>query len=272
MRKTLSTIIISVLLFGTTVVALQAPARIDVFVWSTDKYGATIEEVKSVETGSILLLVANSNAPILSIEHRGPDGTIWERNYSEDWDWDNYDYSITELIQPTKPGDYTVVMESVLSWTAKTIYYFTAYGEEVPGIELKESIFEQILPIDVPPLILDSKTFDVPPRTIDGIVFVPLRVIFEACGMHVHWINDRPQTILVTNQDAKGIWFQINSPEVRVVQDVLGGSGESSIRIPLDAPPQLTNGRTFVPLNAISESLGLDVQWDSDTQTIIIIQ
>ncbi len=36
----------------------------------------------------------------------------------------------------------------------------------------------------------------------------------------------------------------------------------------LDAPPEIVNNRTVVPLRYIAESLGVDVKWDGPTQTI----
>lgn len=37
-----------------------------------------------------------------------------------------------------------------------------------------------------------------------------------------------------------------------------------------DADAEIVNGRTFVPLRAIAEKLGADVDWDQDTQTITL--
>ena len=37
--------------------------------------------------------------------------------------------------------------------------------------------------------------------------------------------------------------------------------------IPLDVPARLIGGRTLIPLRAVSEAFGCDVQWDKDTRT-----
>jgi hypothetical protein len=39
-----------------------------------------------------------------------------------------------------------------------------------------------------------------------------------------------------------------------------------------DVPPQLINDRTMVPMRKIFESLGAEVEWDGDTQTITASQ
>ncbi len=41
-------------------------------------------------------------------------------------------------------------------------------------------------------------------------------------------------------------------------------------KIKLDVAPKIENGRTLVPLRAISEALGAEVKWNEETQTIII--
>lgn len=40
--------------------------------------------------------------------------------------------------------------------------------------------------------------------------------------------------------------------------------------IPSDVAPQIVNGRTFVPLRAISTALGADVRWNGSAQTVTI--
>ncbi|OPX89633.1 MAG: hypothetical protein A4E53_01448 [Pelotomaculum sp. PtaB.Bin104] len=37
-----------------------------------------------------------------------------------------------------------------------------------------------------------------------------------------------------------------------------------------DVPPQIINSRTFVPIRVISEALGVDVKWDSETRSVIL--
>ena len=39
---------------------------------------------------------------------------------------------------------------------------------------------------------------------------------------------------------------------------------------PTDVPAQIIDGRTLIPLRALSESLGLTVKWDGDSRTVFI--
>ena len=41
-------------------------------------------------------------------------------------------------------------------------------------------------------------------------------------------------------------------------------------RTELDVAPFITNGRTLVPVRAISEALGATVGWNNDTRTVTI--
>lgn len=37
-----------------------------------------------------------------------------------------------------------------------------------------------------------------------------------------------------------------------------------------DVPPQIINGRTFVPIRVVSEALGVDVKWDNEARSVIL--
>ncbi|MGQ9532395.1 MAG: copper amine oxidase N-terminal domain-containing protein, partial [Desulfotomaculales bacterium] len=39
-----------------------------------------------------------------------------------------------------------------------------------------------------------------------------------------------------------------------------------------DVPPMIENGRTLVPLRALFEALGAEVQWDGETQTVSAVK
>jgi hypothetical protein len=100
--------------------------------------------------------------------------------------------------------------------------------------------------------------FDQPPVIQDGRTLVPLRAIFEALGATVDWCGDT-QTVTAVKDDIT-VSLQIGSNE-------LIRNGEN---ITLDVPAQLIGGRTVVPARAVAESFGADVEWDGNTQTVII--
>lgn len=106
--------------------------------------------------------------------------------------------------------------------------------------------------------------FDVPPQITDGRTMVPMRRIFEALDARVEWFG-ASQLILAT-RNADIVAIVIGNPEITVT-NVLSGKVKT---IELDVPPQITDGRTMVPLRAVSKALGMDVNWDDETRTITI--
>lgn len=106
--------------------------------------------------------------------------------------------------------------------------------------------------------------FDVPAQIIEDRTMVPMRKIFESLGATVDWIEE--QQGIVAIKDSKIIVLKIGS-DLMVVTDIMTGTQEG---ITLDVPPQIIDGRTLVPVRAISESLGVAVGWIAETQTVVL--
>ena len=104
----------------------------------------------------------------------------------------------------------------------------------------------------------EELSFDTAPQIIEGRTMVPMRAIFEALGADVDWDGDT-QTITATQGDIIII--------MHIDNVVISVSGED---ITLDVPPLLVNDRTLVPVRAVAESLNAYVDWDGETQTVII--
>lgn len=104
----------------------------------------------------------------------------------------------------------------------------------------------------------DLLNFDVPPMIINDRTMVPLRVIFEALNASVEW-DDYSQTVTAKRGNTQ-IKLTINN-HIMYVND------SETI---LDSPACLVNGRTLVPVRAISEAFKADVNWDNDTNTVFI--
>lgn len=124
--------------------------------------------------------------------------------------------------------------------------------------------------------------FDVPPQIIDDRTMVPMRVIFEALGFDVEWDNNEQlitavgtdvhrtsMTLQIGNDimELETIYLWIGMPADEPRPDVFS----SSIDVTLDVPPIIVNDRTLVPLRAIAETTGATVDWNQDTQTVIIV-
>ncbi len=117
---------------------------------------------------------------------------------------------------------------------------------------------------------LDGKalSFDVPPQIIDGRTLVPMRAIFEAMGATVDWDGDT-QTVTASG-DLKVIQMTIGKKEMIISEEPEPANQAKTVTVELDVPPQIIDERTLVPVRAVAESFDAKVDWDGDTQTVII--
>ncbi len=88
---------------------------------------------------------------------------------------------------------------------------------------------------------------------------VPLRLISEELGAKVDW-NGASQVVTIS---------QANTVIRLSLHEKMADVGGKKVE--LDALPVLKNGRTFVPLRFIGETLGADVSWDQEHKTVSIV-
>ncbi|MEW6622563.1 MAG: N-acetylmuramoyl-L-alanine amidase [Bacillota bacterium] len=101
--------------------------------------------------------------------------------------------------------------------------------------------------------------FDVAPYiNTQSRTMVPIRFVSEELGSQVDWIASEQRVLIKRQNQEISLW--INKKEA-----VVNGSP-----VVMDTQAELLNGRTMVPLRFISESFGAQVQWQSDTSTVII--
>lgn len=100
--------------------------------------------------------------------------------------------------------------------------------------------------------------FDQEPVAQNGRTLVPLRAIFEALGATVNW-DGNTQTITAVKDDTT-VTLQIGS-------DTMYKNGQP---VKLDVPATAQNGRTLVPVRAISEAFNCKVEWNPGLYTVII--
>lgn len=92
-----------------------------------------------------------------------------------------------------------------------------------------------------------------------GTTMVPLRFIADAFKATIEWVNIGKGRILLTFPK-KTIQLDIGEPYAFI----------NTEKIPLQAPAQIKNSRTFVPIRFIAEGLGASIEWKADTQQITI--
>ena len=100
--------------------------------------------------------------------------------------------------------------------------------------------------------------FDVKPQILFDRIMVPMRKIFEELGATVEW--DNPSQTATGIKDGTVI-------EITLDTDVMYKNGVPS---KLDVYATSMDGRTLVPLRAISEGFGCDVLWVQKSQSVMI--
>ena len=106
--------------------------------------------------------------------------------------------------------------------------------------------------------------FDVPPQIIEGRTMLPMRKTFEAFGANVEWIGE--MNLVLATYKSKIVAMEIGKENFKVT-DVI--EGESKF-YDLDVKATIVDGRTLVPVRAIAESFGFNVEWNGDTRTVTI--
>ena len=123
-----------------------------------------------------------------------------------------------------------------------------------------EDVLNEKCPSDTPYIEFDGNIlgFDVPPIIEDSSTLVPMRFLFEQMGADVEW-DSETQTATAT-VDNKAVTFSIDNVNARI----------NNKPAKMDVPARLVNGKTMVPLRFLSENMGYDVDWDTDSRTAII--
>lgn len=103
-----------------------------------------------------------------------------------------------------------------------------------------------------------KQNYDVMPIRQNDRVLVPVRGIFEALGASVEWEEaEQRVTAVKRNQTVR---LTIGSSVMTV----------NGTEYALDVPPVLKNGRTLVPVRAVSEALQARVEWDEENNSVSI--
>ena len=126
-----------------------------------------------------------------------------------------------------------------------SIIILTQLSLSAPQIKLK--VDGKYLNPDTAPFIINSSTY------------VPIRFISEALNINnIKW-DPTSNSVTIKNKNTTLILF-INKNYAYINNEYKQ----------LDAAPIIANSRTFVPIRFISECFNTTVNWDNDTQTVII--
>lgn len=131
-------------------------------------------------------------------------------------------------------------------------------------------------------ILLNGKPLDCgqPPIMQGDRVLLPMRVIFEALGADVYWLEDAEtgdQSIFAVKNEIKLSMYVgqpvINKLTCKDYDDYFMKQynlDDAVEEIYLDVNIQVINDKAMVPVRAISEALGIQVDWDSNKNTVFL--
>ena len=142
----------------------------------------------------------------------------------------------------------------VTSLVFSMLSFVTVYTAD-DKVEIKFTVGDSTLVING-----NSVTVEKPYVVGVGVTLVPVRVITEAFGAQVNWIEES-QTVTLDYPDVN-ITLQIGNPVAEI-----NGRAQTLL-----AAPELTGGYTMVPLRFISENFGAEVSYNELTEEITVIK
>lgn len=104
-------------------------------------------------------------------------------------------------------------------------------------------------------VVVNDKPIEKQGVIIDGRTMVPVRGVFEELGYEVSWDADTKTASLVKETSQ----ISMSDGEAFFMCD--------GKEITPDVPQQIVDGSFMLPLRAVSEAIGAEVDWDSETKT-----
>ena len=106
----------------------------------------------------------------------------------------------------------------------------------------------------------EDMDFDVEPVMENDRVLVPFRAIFEALGCNVTYTESDGKQFVTAMRGDNQLIIEIGAYDMCV-----NGNTEA-----VDAPAVIKDGRTLVPVRAVSETFGANVEWIDDSNTVAV--
>ena len=108
------------------------------------------------------------------------------------------------------------------------------------------------------------KENDVAPKIVNGRTMLPIRFLAENLGASVTWNPQTNSVFLYDLSQDKGITMAVGADNM-LINGITG-----NLRVFVDTPGFIEDGRSYFPVRAISEALYCNVEWDEATQTVRI--
>lgn len=103
---------------------------------------------------------------------------------------------------------------------------------------------------------------DAVPLNENGRVYVPFRAVFEALDAEVDYRAEDGR--IMAEKEGVNVTFYVDQNSVTVDNGM-------AKTIEIDAPPFIRDGRTYVPVRFAAQTLGLEVGWDGNVSTVVML-
>lgn len=116
-----------------------------------------------------------------------------------------------------------------------------------------------IIPIGSQVIYIGDETYelDVPAYITNDVTKLPLRAVSDIFKADIYWNGIEKSIDIEVGEDK--IQMKIGSKTMYV----------NGYAVPLSAAPEISDGRTFVPLRDIAQIFGIqDINWDSENKTV----
>ena len=135
---------------------------------------------------------------------------------------------------------------SFTAMASKIEYFYDGEWHEYVGNTMKLKVNGEEIKGEMPPIIFSDRSV------------VPAREVFEALGAEVSWNADN-QLVSVSYEETT-VKLIINSKIAKI----------NSKDVTMEIPAKLINGKTMIPARFVGENIGMEVDFDSKTDTVII--
>lgn len=170
-------------------------------------------------------------------------------------------------ISRSREGVYWIFDENVPLFddSNEYSYYIVASGMSSLPFELSFDYEDITLSGEPYTVYVDDQPMqfsDVQPQIIDGRMMIPLRGLFEQFGAEIDFRNSTVTMFVGDRVITTGI-----GDEKLVILDA---KKKRRRTIQMDVSPMIVDGRTMIPLRAVSESIGKHIIWADNLKAVFI--
>lgn len=161
-------------------------------------------------------------------------------------------------------------MKKIMAITAAAVMMLTSIGANAANAAEADrtgNLYKTIMDDSQIHIIYNDTAIecsDVKPVNADGRVMIPFRAALEGMGAQVDYDNaSRKVTAKKGNKEIK---FTLMGDTITVITD-----GDMVSEIKMDTPMMIVDGSTLVPIRFMSNAFGMQIGWDGDTQSVVIL-